>query len=42
MNNTQTQPTCAELVKDQFNQVEQEYKEAEQYFNDYDNATEGD
>lgn len=39
--NTQTQPTCAELVKDQFNQVEQEYKKAEQYFNDYDNATEG-
>jgi len=41
MDNTQTQPTCAELVKDQFNQVEQEYKKAEQYFNDYDNATEG-
>ncbi len=41
MTNTATQPTCAELVKDQFNQVEQEYKKAEQYFNDYDNATEG-
>jgi len=41
MTNTATQPTCAELVKDQFNQVEQDYKNAEQYFNDYDNATEG-
>ena len=41
MNNTQTQPTCAELIKDQFNQVEQDYKNAEHYFNDYDNATEG-
>jgi len=41
MTNTATQPTCKELVKDKFNQVEQDYKEAEQYFNDYDNATEG-
>ena len=41
MNNTAKQLTCKELVKDQFNQVEQEYKKAEQYFNDYDNATEG-
>jgi len=41
MNNTAKQLTCKELVKDQFNQVEQDYKKAEQYFNDYDNATEG-
>ena len=32
MTNTQTQPTCKELVNDQFNQVEQDYKNAEQYF----------
>ena len=32
MNNTQKQPTCRELVKDQFNQVEQDYKDAEIYF----------
>jgi len=41
MTNTQTQPTCKELVKDKFNQVEQDYKKADQYFNEYDNATEG-
>lgn len=41
MTNTQTEPTCKELVHEKFNQVEQDYKEAEQYFNDYDNATEG-
>ncbi len=32
MNNTQKQPTCKELVKDKFNQVEQYYKDAEIYF----------
>ncbi len=43
MTNTAKQPTCKELVNEKFNQVEQDYKEAEQYFNfnDYDNATEG-
>ena len=41
MNNTAKQLTCKELINDQFNQVEQDYKKAEQYFNDYDNATEG-
>ena len=41
MNNTQKQPTCKELVKDQFNQVEQTYQEANNYYNEYHNATEG-
>ena len=41
MTNTAKQPTCAELVNEEFNQTEQAYKEAEQYFNDYHNATEG-
>ena len=41
MNNTQKQLTCKELVNEKFNQVEQDYKDADQYFNDYDNATEG-
>jgi len=41
MNNTQKQPTCKELVNDKFNQVEQDYKDADQYFNEYYDATEG-
>ena len=41
MNNTQKQLTCRELVNEKFNQIEQDYKDADQYFNDYDNATEG-
>lgn len=41
MTNTATQPTCAELVNEKFNQTEQTYKEADQYFNDYENTTEG-
>ncbi len=28
MTNTQTQPTCAELVNEEFNQTEQAYKDA--------------
>ena len=32
MNNTQKKPTCRDLVKDQFNQVEQGYKNAKIYF----------
>jgi hypothetical protein len=41
MSNTQKQLTCKELVQGQFDHVEQTYQEAEKYFNDYDNATEG-
>ena len=41
MTNTATQPTCSELVKDKFNQTEQAYQEASNFFNEYDNATEG-
>lgn len=41
MSNTQKQLTCKELVNDKFNQVEQDYKNAEQYFNEYYDATEG-
>ena len=41
MTNTAKQLTCKDLVQGQFNHVEQTYREAEQYFNDYDNATEG-
>ena len=41
MTNTEKQLTCKDLVQGQFNHVEQDYKNAEQYFNDYDNATEG-
>jgi len=35
------EPTCKELVRDEFNKVEQTYQEANDYFNQYDNATEG-
>ena len=35
MTNTAKQPTCKELVNDMFNQVEQDYKDADQYFNEY-------
>ena len=41
MTNTAKQLTCKDLVQGQFNHIEQTYREAEQYFNDYDNATEG-
>ena len=41
MTDTATQPTCSELVKDKFNQTEQTYQEANNFFNEYDNATEG-
>lgn len=41
MTNTEKQLTCKDLVQGQFNHVEQTYREAEEYFNDYDNATEG-
>ena len=33
MTNTAKQPTCKELVNDKFNEVEQDYKDADQYFN---------
>ena len=32
MNNTAKQPTCRELVNEKFNQVEQDYQDAEKYF----------
>ena len=35
------EPTCKELVKDKFNQVEQTYQKANDYYNEYHNATEG-
>ena len=35
------QPTCKELVRDKFNEVEQAYQEANNYYNEYHNATEG-
>jgi hypothetical protein len=38
---TKKQPTCKELVRDKFNEVEQAYQEANDYYNDYHNATEG-
>ena len=41
MTQTAKQPTCKELVRDEFNQVEQTYQEANDFFNEYDNATEG-
>ena len=41
MLNTKTKPTCKELVRDEFNQVEQTYQEANDFFNEYENATEG-
>ena len=41
MLNTKEQPTCKELVRDEFNQVEQTYQEANDFFNEYENATEG-
>ena len=41
MNNTQQELKCADLVQDEFNQTEQTYQEASNFFNQYDNATEG-
>ena len=41
MNNTQQELKCADLVQDEFNQTEQTYQEANDFFNQYDNATEG-
>jgi hypothetical protein len=41
MNNTQQELKCADLVQDEFNQTEQTYQEASNFFNEYDNATEG-
>ena len=41
MNNTQQELRCADLVQDKFNQTEQTYQEANDFFNQYDNATEG-
>ena len=41
MNNTQQELKCADLVQDKFNQTEQTYQEANNFFNEYDNATEG-
>jgi hypothetical protein len=41
MNNTQQELKCADLVQDKFNQTEQTYQEANDFFNQYDNATEG-
>ena len=41
MNNTQQELKCADLVQDKFNQTEQTYQEANNFFNRYDNATEG-
>ena len=32
MTNTAKQPTCKELVNEKFNQVEQDYQDAEKYF----------
>ena len=32
---TKKQPTCKELVRDKFNEVEQAYQEANDYYNDY-------
>jgi len=39
--NTNKKMTCADLVKEKFNEIEQDYIKANQYFNIYDNATEG-
>ena len=41
MMNTQQELKCADLVQDKFNQTEQTYQEANNFFNEYDNATEG-
>jgi hypothetical protein len=38
---TQKRLTCKDLVRDKFNEVEQTYQEANNYYNEYDNATEG-
>lgn len=34
-------PTCAQLVKSKFQRVEDTWKKAEQFYQEYDNATEG-
>ena len=39
MLNTKEQPTCKELVREKFNQVEQEYQEASEDLFDYANST---
>lgn len=39
MTNTATQPTCKELVRDKFNEVEQDYQEASEDLFDYANST---
>ena len=36
MLNTKTKPTCKELVRDKFNEVEQDYQEAKKYFDKLD------
>ena len=40
MNNTQ-EKKCIDLVADRFAEQEQTYKDAQQFFEDYENATEG-
>ena len=41
MEQLEKNPTCAELVKDKFNEVEQDYNNAQKYFDEFDNSTEG-
>jgi len=38
---TEKRLTCKDLVNEKFNEVEQAYQEANDYYNDYHNATEG-
>lgn len=41
MINTNQQPTCQDLVQDKFNNIESDYKSAREFFEEYQDATEG-
>ena len=41
MINANQQPTCQDLVQDKFNNIESDYKSAREFFEEYQDATEG-
>jgi len=41
MINTKQQPTCQDLVQEKFNNIESDYKSAREFFEEYQDATEG-
>ena len=41
MNNANQQPKCADLVESKYNETEADYKRARKFFEEYQDATEG-